>query len=133
MAGLVFLAGGFGLQFALGRVFPDAMAQFAEGVEGGRQALIITVAIRLAIGFVTVWLYAAARFRLRSKTRTAVRVGLAAWFLLYVPQLWILESLGALPRAALGAIAAWGVAETIAAAWAGGVVHQLTRPDAARY
>jgi len=109
------------------------MAEFLEGIDLGRQGLATIVAIRLATGCVTVWLYAAARFRLRSTKRTAIRVGLAVWFLLYVPLVSILGSLETLPRVVLGAIAAWGVVETVLAAWVGGLVHQLTRPDDARY
>jgi len=125
--------GGFGLSLVLGRIFPVAMAEFLEGIDSGRRELGINMVIRMVLGWVTVWLYAAARFRLRSTTKTAIRVGLAVWFVLYVPQLWLLGSREALPWNALGVMGAWGIVETVVAAWAGGLVHQLARPDDARY
>jgi len=133
VAGLVFVAGGLGLYFVLGRVFPDVMDRALGDTRIGGRDVAVNAGIRLLLGWITVWLYAAARFRLRSTFRTAVRVGLAVWFIAYVPQVWIQGKLGVFPWTLLGVILAWGFVETLAAAIIGGFLHQRTKPDGARY
>ncbi len=127
------VAGGFGLPAFLGRLFPDSVSPLLEGVDLSRNLIIGNALIRLAIGCALIWLYAAARFRLRSTFRTAVRVGLTVWFLSYIPLVWALYVLEILPRRPLAAMAVWGLMETLLAALTGGWLHQLTKPDDARY
>ena len=109
------------------------MSTVLQGVDLDRNLLVLNTVIRVSIGGALIWLYAAARFRLRSTFRTAVRVGLAVWFLSYIPLVWILYVIEVLPRRPLAAMAVWGLVETMLAALAGGFVHQLTKPDGARY
>ncbi|MCG8467824.1 MAG: hypothetical protein MJB57_06375 [Gemmatimonadetes bacterium] len=132
-AGVVFLFGGFGLPEVLVRVFPETAGPFIRGLNFGLQGLVALVATRFATGFVTAWLYAAARFRLRSTRRTAFRVGCAVWLLLYGPMAGFTIALDLMPRTVLGFVLAWGLVETGLAALVGGYVHQATRPADARY
>ena len=132
-AGVVLVLGGFGFDLVLARLFPDLVASIREQFGTGPRGLVAVVLVRLAIGWVLAWLYAAARFRLRSTARTAFKIGRAAWFLLYVPMTAILYTIELIPAAALVAVLVWGLIETLLAAFAAGYVHQATRPDDARY
>lgn len=121
-------AGGLAFNVVSARLFPEAWGGLAEALTDGRQRLVTSVVVRLAIGYAIVWLYAAARFRLRSTLKTAARIGLAAWFMIYVPTLsalWLMALVPAVPLVFLGA---WGFAETLLAAMAGGFVHQSRKP-----
>ncbi|MDX1576884.1 MAG: hypothetical protein R3266_00300 [Gemmatimonadota bacterium] len=108
------------------------MAVVAEA-DLGRRLLLAGVFVRVASGYVMAWLYAAARFRLRSTPRTAARIGLAVWFLIYVPQGWFLYAFGLLPVVVVGALLAWAFIECLVAGLLAGVVHQRLKPEYARY
>jgi hypothetical protein len=124
----VLAAGGFAFNIVSARLFPEAWGELAEALTDGRQRLVASAAVRMAIGYAIVWLYAAARFRLRSTLKTAARIGIAAWFMIYVPTLYALFVMGLVDRVPLAFLAAWGLAETLVAAVAGGFVHQSKRP-----
>ncbi len=109
------------------------MTEVLGAVELNRRVLVPNTMIRVLMGGTLVWLYAAARFRLRSTLRTAARVGVVVWFLSYVPLVWTFAVFEVLPRSVLLAMTVWGLVETMLAAIAGGFVHQATRPDDARY
>ena len=84
-AGLVF----FGLDFLINHVILIS-AWRAYGLAGhlkpfGPHIVPVLILKDLLVGFMLMWLYALARPRLGPGPKTAFRMGLVAWALLYVP------------------------------------------------
>ena len=73
----------------------------------------------LAMGIVTVWLYAAIRPRFGPGPRTAVVAGVVVWLLLFVFQLAFLASVGVLPGDYVLIACVWTLVEVPLAAVAG--------------
>lgn len=127
------ILGNVAFYFLAGSLFAEEMAPAFEALAFGRNEFVLGAGLCVVMGWALVWLYAAARFRLRSGARTAIRVGIAVWFLSYVPVTWMLQNFGALRTTTLAAFALVGLGQTVAAALAGGWVHKVTRPVDARY
>ncbi len=125
--------GSLGLLFVATTTFATSLGEVLPGIPGDPWTLGGYLALQLALGWVIAWLYAATRFRLRASARTAVRIGLAVGVAMYVPPAWILWTVGELTRRPLILLLGWGVGQTVLAAAAAGLVHQLLKPEDARY
>ena len=62
-----------------------------------------------------------------------IRIGLAVWFLVYVPYAWIQGSLQIFPWRVMAVLLAWGFFECLVAALLAGAVHRRLKPEYARY
>jgi hypothetical protein len=78
-------------------------------------ALFLPLAWSVAVGVISVWLYAAIRPRYGGGPRTAVRAGLAVWALGTATFAISMASLRLFPARLMAAAAAWSLAEVVVA------------------
>ena len=101
--------------FLLDRVLlADRVAEFieAQGLSAPSAGVYaFNVLLVLAIGIVTVWLYAAIRPRFGPGPRTAVVAGVVVWLLLFLIPLVFLASVGLLPRDYVAIACVWALVE----------------------
>jgi len=124
VAGLVINVGEFVLNmFVLKTEMEAALARMnLPPVEGAQIGVFVTLAF--VLGIATVWLYAAIRPRFGAGASTAMCAGSTVWFLAYVyPSLgmWVM---GMFPTGSMTIALAWGLAEVLAGAVAGGWLYQ---------
>ncbi len=117
----------------MGPSLPGALAEALEDLGLTDGLTPGNIALRLGMGGVTAWLYAASRRRLGPTPFTAFRIGLAVWFVAYAPPIWALGGRGVVSGGALTMLAAWGLVETTLAAIVGGAVHRRLRRRTAYY
>jgi len=127
-AGLVLLASGVALGH--GALGPDyARAFAAHRAHPVTAATVIeNTAIRLAYGFLLVFLYAAIRPRFGAGPRSAVAAALFFWVAAYVPRFLELHDFGILTGWRLGLSLPWTLAELVLAALLGGWIYRERGP-----
>jgi hypothetical protein len=129
LAGLVYCLGGITLT---GLILPEELAAAAErfGVSPlGVAAFATHVSLRLLLGFLTVWLYAAVRPRLGGGPASAQIVALVVWLFSYPVLLGLAAQIGYLPAAVLWKVALWGFVETSVATHAGAFTYMEAETD----
>jgi hypothetical protein len=108
---------------ALGRPMPQ-----------GGGVILVWVLWGFALGITAVWLYAAIRPRYGAGAGTAVRAGLAAWFLSYLLMTVAMTNIGLLPFSPLEFV--WNLVQDLVATLVGAWVYRetsgasLTQPSA---
>ena len=76
------------------------------------------------LGIVMTWLYAAVRPRLGPGPKTAALIGVAVWFFAYVTATVGMVAMGMTSANMAAVILAWGLAELVLAALAGGWAYK---------
>jgi hypothetical protein len=123
-AGLVLLASGIVLGH--GVLGPDYVRAFASHRAHPVSAatVIENTAIRLAFGFLVVFLYAAFRPRFGAGPRTAAIAAVFFWLSAYLPRFFELSDFGILGGWRLAVSVPWSLAEVLLAALLGGWIYR---------
>jgi len=123
-AGLLLLASGIALGH--GVLGPDYIHAFASHRAHPVTAatVIENTAIRLAYGFLLVFLYAALRPRFGAGPRTALVAALFFWLAAYVPRFLELSDFGILSGWRMAVSLPWSLAEVALAALLGGWIYR---------
>ena len=124
VAGLVYVGGGLLLAHWVLRVGMNPRLIGAVPVDPTVLSFLQNVGMRLVLGVITIYLYAALRPRFGPGPRTAIRSGMLVWVASYAVFTLGLNPLGVYPRRVLIAFAAWGLVEASLAAVAGAWLYR---------
>jgi len=92
--------------------------------EPGTNFIIVAVGLTFVLGIAIVWGYACVRPRLGGDVKTAIIVGLFAWFGVYVYSGIVNGMLFGIPMGTMAMVIVWGLVEYSVAAVAGAWVVQ---------
>jgi hypothetical protein len=124
VAGLAINIGEFILTMFVLRTEMDAMvARLNLPPIGGRQIGVFAVLV-FALGFGTVWLYAAIRPRFGAGIGTALCAGAAVWFFAYLYPTVASIVMGMIPAGTAAVALVWGLVEVLAGAALGAWLYQ---------
>jgi len=90
----------------------------------GTGPIVVFIIGGFVLGLILVWLYAAIRPRFGPGPKTAIIAAMILWFLAYLWPSLGTGLLGFMPMKLLFVSVAWGLAEVILAALAGGAVYK---------
>jgi hypothetical protein len=113
------------LGFVLGHVvLREATDRMIRDGRPPRWAPVAITSLRLALGFVFVFAYAAMRPRFGGRTRTAVIAALTLWCAGHLPDSLLAGLTGRLAPGEAWLAAAWGALENVACTLAGAAVYR---------
>ena len=124
VSGLLFLGTGFALGHGL--LGADYVRAFASHRAHPVTAVTVleNTALRLAYGFLAVFLYAAIRPRFGPGPRTALIAALVLWVSAFLPRQLLLSEFGILEGSRLALSLGWSVAEVTLATLAGAAIYR---------
>jgi hypothetical protein len=92
----------------------------------GMGPIVVFLIGGFALGLILVWLYAAIRPRFGAGPKTALLAAIVLWFLAYFWPSLGMGLMGFMPMKLLLIAMAWGLAEVVIAALAGGALYKET-------
>lgn len=123
LAGIIINLGEFLLNAVVLKVKnEEAMKSLGKTMPEGGSTMAVWVLWGFAAGIVAVWLYAAIRPRYGAGFGTAVRAGLAVWFLAWFLSMLVVTNMGLLPFSAVALV--WSFVEALLATVAGAFVYR---------